>query len=144
MKDFSYIVNDTKFSKMWDRPNMRNIKKLMNFYSDNFRPQKFSIYMIGKMNSNKPHDTWDVDLLIASNLNPSNEEIVSCMKFLTENAINQFSILVDTQYFDNMNLLPLLTSSNYDKLWQKKSRMALITLITTRFIRMESQQNCKI
>ena len=37
--------------------------------------------MIGKMNSNKPYDTWDVDLLITSYHNPSYKEIVSCMKF---------------------------------------------------------------
>tara|TARA_B100001741_G_scaffold57866_1_gene45301 strand:+ start:336 stop:908 length:573 start_codon:yes stop_codon:yes gene_type:complete len=105
MDSFSYTINDTTFLKPWDRPNMQNIEKLLNFYSENFYPQKFNIYMIGKMNSNKPYDTWDVDLLITSYHNPSYKEIVSCMKFLTENAINQFSILVDTQYFENVDLV---------------------------------------
>ena len=114
------------FLKPWDRPNMKNIENLLNFYSENFRPQKkFNIYMIGKLNSNKPIDTWDVDLLITSSHNPSNKEIVSCMKFFDRKCHQSIFDSSGYTIFENLDLVQFyydlyskVTDHNLEKIVQ--------------------------
>ena len=103
--DFYYQLDNKYYFKPWGRPSDEKLNDLLQYFKRNFKKSElFDIYLTGRFNSNQKSKTWDIDLIICYKdvKNKNYEDIYDCLLFLYDNALKEFSLLVDIVYSDNM------------------------------------------
>ncbi len=103
--DFYYQLDNKYYFKPWRRPSDEKLNDLLQYFKRNFKKSElFDIYLTGRFNSNQKSKTWDIDLIICYKdvKNKNYEDIYDCLLFLYDNALKEFSLLVDIVYSDNL------------------------------------------
>lgn len=98
-----YMINDNKYIKDVKQPTINDLFNLLIYYYENFDYRdKFIIYLVGSFNSNKIYITNNIDLIITykSTEKKNYKEIFECLNFFTHNAIDRYSIMVNTYYYE--------------------------------------------